>query len=128
MAVYCSRSCQSQDWAIHKKVCKKQLLPRHKQYVKEKNGEVAVPQNEIHMGKQMLKNFDRNKMRFKVGDVVECSVGPQTYLPGTVLQVLHECEGTTHAYQVQLDRQACHSAGMPCGLIWAIGIMTAEFD
>ena len=87
----------------------------------EKNGTKEVPQEPLDGGRQCLRKFDPNNMRFDEGDKVECFIGPDTYGTGRILRVLHCYDGTTHAYQIQLDRSTASMMGVPYdhAQIWA---------
>jgi hypothetical protein len=110
---YCSVACQKKDWKIHKKTCKLDKA-YYQSYLEEEEGKITVPQTEISGGHVPLKKYDPLNMRFKVGDKVECKLEHE-HATGTILQVLHKCEGIVHAYQVQLDVEMAPGYD----LIWA---------
>jgi MYND finger len=119
-ARYCSRNCQKSDWKIHKKECKQDKL-LYEEYQNELTGKAQIPNDYLNGERICHQKYDRNNMRFTKGTKVECILGEQLYGTGKVVEVLHEWEGLTHPYQVQLDWKTAHKMDMPYHMaqIWA---------
>jgi hypothetical protein len=89
---YCSRTCQREDWKLHKKTCKEDGA-FYDAYLQEKEGTKDVPRKPLDGGRECLRKFDPANKCFETGDAVECLVGPDVYGTGHILKVLHCYDG-----------------------------------
>ena len=118
-AFYCSRECQMKHWGSgHKKACKKEKAAVEK-YEKEVAENKADPNRfDIDGGFIPMKTYDPERLRFRVGDKVECMIGPDKWGTGRIVKLLYRepnwpSSKLSAPYQVKLDRKTADREGMP---------------
>ncbi|KAL7544911.1 hypothetical protein ACHAWF_008280 [Thalassiosira exigua] len=118
-AFYCSRECQALHWnAGHKKKCKKEKAAFEK-YQDELDRNKADPNRfEIDGGKISQAKYIPGKLRFRVGDKVECMIGPDQWGTGRIVRLLYREPGWPPSkplapYQIKLDRKTADRVGIP---------------
>ena len=101
---YCSRECQVSHWkSSHKSTCRKHKA-NYDVYTLEKEGKQKVPQDCVNDEAIRLKRFDPEKLRFKVGQRVECQIGDDDFAVGKIIKLMdNDHRGNIYPYQVQLD-------------------------
>eukprot|EP00574_Skeletonema_japonicum_P014456 CAMPEP_0201732992 /NCGR_PEP_ID=MMETSP0593-20130828/30349_1 /ASSEMBLY_ACC=CAM_ASM_000672 /TAXON_ID=267983 /ORGANISM="Skeletonema japonicum, Strain CCMP2506" /LENGTH=455 /DNA_ID=CAMNT_0048226065 /DNA_START=8 /DNA_END=1375 /DNA_ORIENTATION=+ len=118
-AFYCSRECQALHWkAGHKKKCKKEMVAYEK-YQDELKRNKADPNRFGISGEVILqRRYTPGKLRFKVGDKVECMIGPEQWGTGRIVRCLYREDGWPKSkesapYQIKLDRKTADRVGIP---------------
>lgn len=117
-AIYCSRACQSSHWeAVHKKKCKKEKAA-HDKYCKELNSNIPDP-NRLNNngGVYTYTKYIQGKLRFRVGDYVECMLGKDKWGTGRIVKLYHREPGwpadrQAAPYQIKLDRETANREGI----------------
>ena len=122
-AFYCSRECQVAAWSSglpqpHKRRCKKEKAAVEK-YEKEAASGKPDPNRFDVPGEWLLtKKYDPDKLRFKVGDRVECLIGEQKWGTGRIVKLRYRepewpSSKPSAPYQVKLDRETANREGVP---------------
>lgn len=111
-----SRECQTAHWhAGHKKQAKREKLAYTK-YCYEKETNTPDPNRFNHDGGFLpIKKYQEGRLRFRVGDFVECLVGEDTYATGRIVKLMYQEPSMARAapYQVKLDRESADRLGVP---------------
>uniref|UniRef100_A0A7S1KMC9 MYND-type domain-containing protein n=1 Tax=Stephanocyclus meneghinianus TaxID=29205 RepID=A0A7S1KMC9_STEMN len=117
-AFYCGRDCQSNHWDVsHKKQCKKEKAAYEK-YCVEVERNIPDPTRFNNDGPvYRYKKYDRNNLRFRVGDFVECMLGENEWGTGRIVKLCHREPNwpVTHPfapYQIKLDRETANRVGI----------------
>mmetsp|Transcript_3102 Transcript_3102/g.6830 ORF Transcript_3102/g.6830 Transcript_3102/m.6830 type:complete len:447 (+) Transcript_3102:197-1537(+) len=118
-AFYCSRECQTTHWSAgrHKKVCKREKATVEK-YEKELANNKPDPNRfDINGGLILMNKYDPEKLRFKVGDKVECMIGPDKWGTGRIVKLLYRepkwpSSKPSAPYQIKLDRKTADREGI----------------
>lgn len=118
-AFYCSRECQTLHWsASHKKKCKKEKIAYEK-YQDELERNRADPNRfGISGGILPQMRYVPGKLRFQIGDKVECMIGPQMWGTGRIVKLLYREDDwppskQSAPYQIKLDRKTADRVGIP---------------
>lgn len=116
---YCSRGCQTVHWiARHKKTCKKEKVAYEK-YQGELERNKADPNRfGISGGVLSQARYVPGKLRFQIGDKVECMIGPQMWGTGRIVKLLYRENDwppskQSAPYQIKLDRKTADRVGIP---------------
>mmetsp|Transcript_7133 Transcript_7133/g.16215 ORF Transcript_7133/g.16215 Transcript_7133/m.16215 type:complete len:513 (+) Transcript_7133:34-1572(+) len=116
---YCSRDCQKAHWgAGHQKQCKKEKRA-HDKYCKEMETNSPDPNRFDHDGGFLpIKKYIPGKLRFQVGDFVECIVGEDVYGTGRIVKLNYRAPSWTPdhpsaPYQIKMDRESADRLGVP---------------
>ena len=118
-AFYCSRECQSLHWkGGHKKKCKREKVAYEK-YQDELERNKADPNRfGISGGVIPQTRYNPGKLRFQVGDKVECMIGPEQWGTGRIVRCLYReadwpPSKQSAPYQIKLDRKTADRVGIP---------------
>ena len=118
-ALYCSRDCQALHWkAGHKKKCKKEMVAYEKYQGELKRNKADPNRFGISGGTLLQKKYTPGKLRFQVGDKVECMIGPEQWGTGRIVRCLYREDDwplskESAPYQIKLDRKTADRVGIP---------------
>ncbi|KAL7496857.1 hypothetical protein ACHAWT_005050 [Skeletonema menzelii] len=118
-ALYCSRDCQALHWkAGHKKKCKKEMVAYEKYQGELKRNKADPNRFGISGGTLLQKRYTPGKLRFQVGDKVECMIGPEQWGTGRIVRCLYREDDwplskESAPYQIKLDRKTADRVGIP---------------
>ena len=119
-AFYCSRECQTTHWSagLHKKICKREKATVEK-YEREVATNTPDPNRfDINGGVILMKRYNPDKLRFKVGDKVECMIGEGNWGTGRIVKLMYRepkwpSSKPSAPYQIKLDRKTADREGIP---------------
>lgn len=108
---YCSVECEQNDWnqGGHRMVCKKENDAREEYETEKTTWSTKKPADLEITGKTIPLLKYRDTLRFKKGDVVECTIGDQLWATGVIVDTLYRedhwpTSRPSAPYQIQLER------------------------
>ena len=120
-AFYCSRECQIDHFTnngSHKQLCKKEKKEVEK-YEKELASNKPDPNRfEVNAGTIYMRKYNPDRLRFRVGDKVECMIGENNWGTGRVVKLVYRepswpSSKQSAPYQIKLDRKTADREGIP---------------
>lgn len=135
---YCSTECQRKDWKHggHKKVCKREKANKKMCDEESKDWANKKPDTLDIQGEQIPLVKFREKLRFQVGDAVECAIGDKVYAKGVIVATHYRephwpSSKPSAPYQIELANDqvdAFRAAGMPSGMMKERKLIYAVWD
>mmetsp|Transcript_25770 Transcript_25770/g.54479 ORF Transcript_25770/g.54479 Transcript_25770/m.54479 type:complete len:152 (-) Transcript_25770:2626-3081(-) len=105
-------------WGDTKKLCKKEKAAVEK-YERELASNIPDPNRFNNDGGFILmRKYNPEKLRFKVGDKVECMIGPENWGTGRIVKLMYRepkwpSSKPSAPYQIKLDRKTADREGIP---------------
>ena len=114
-----SRECQATHWQTsHKKKCKKEKAAYENYQNEMKTGRPDPNRFDHDGGMIAYKKYEQGKLRFKVGDCVECMIGEDKWGTGRIVKLYYRqpdwpANHPPAPYQIKLDRDTAKKMDIP---------------